>query len=722
MSKPKNILNKYYRVISLVVVISVIIYLIIRNFEAFSNVLLVLLGFGAVIIVHEFGHFVVAKAGGIKVEAFSLFMPPILLGVQKTDKGIRIRLLPEIFPKERNEERQEETDPSDEGALTFTINCKVNPGETEYRIGLIPFGGFVKMLGQEDTGPARSNNDPRSYANKPVSTRAAVLAAGVTFNVISAILIFMIVFLVGIQLPPAVVGGVMPDSPAARAGLKAGDEILAIGGDTKDLDFSNIALAAALSGKDEKVPMTVRHEDGTLEEMALIAEQLPGETMRGFGVEAAQTLTVARLSKSDAARLLDETGLKPGDRIEAVEGKSVTSYWGMMRLIEESLKPQAILSVERPDSKGKVEQIQLQFPLNLGPSNSSDVESEAELAHICSMVPRLRISVVAPRLNSKGDETKESLEVGDIILAIDNVQNPTYKEMRDITTEFEGKELSIEVLGTEGEGSGQVRTVTVVPERQSGEDRVVIGIGVALDAEHPIVAKTLPIGSQGALEIPRGAAITAVDGVSVSSFYDVIRELKQYAGERITIDWRLDERIAGNVAVDLSKGGPAINVESELAGVFKVTPFERLQKTYKAGGPVDAITMGYRKTVMFIAQTYVTLRRLLGGLVSPKNLTGPVGIIRLSYEIVAKQPLIYYVYFLGLINAVIAVFNFLPLPPLDGGLVVLLLVEKVKGAALSERVQAVVAYTGWTLIGTLILYVTYNDIASIVRSFLERGV
>jgi len=117
---------------------------------------------------------------------------------------------------------------------------------------------------------------------------------------------------------------------------------------------------------------------------------------------------------------------------------------------------------------------------------------------------------------------------------------------------------------------------------------------------------------------------------------------------------------------------------------------------------------------MFVAQTYVTLRRLVGGLVSPKNLMGPLGIISMSYKIVDRQPLIYYVYFLGLINAVIAVFNFLPLPPLDGGLVVLLGVEKIRGAAFSERVQGIIAYTGWILILTLFLYVTFNDI---VRTF-----
>ena len=141
-----------------------------------------------------------------------------------------------------------------------------------------------------------------------------------------------------------------------------------------------------------------------------------------------------------------------------------------------------------------------------------------------------------------------------------------------------------------------------------------------------------------------------------------------------------------------------------------------MEKIYKANGPANAVVMGYDKTVMFIAQTYVTLRRLAGGLVSPKDLMGPVGIITLSYRIVADRPFVYYVYFLGLISAAIAVFNFLPLPPLDGGLVVLLLIEKIKGSALSLRVQTIIAYAGWTLIGTLILYVTFNDI---VRNFFS---
>lgn len=700
MSKLKALLDKHFRLIVFVAICATVVYLIVQHIGTFGNVLLVMLGFGAVVLFHEFGHFIVAKLTNIKVEAFSIFMPPILLGVQRTKDGFRFRILPEIFTKEG--------DQSGEGALSFTIGSKGKASETEYRIGLIPFGGFVKMLGQEDTGPVKASDDPRSFANKPIGTRIGVITAGVVFNVISAVIIFMIVFLIGINLPPAVVGGVMADSPAARAGLKAGDEIIEIAGKNDNLDFSNIGLAAALSGRDEKVSMKVRHADGSEEDIFLVAEEMPGEPLRAFGILAPESLTVAKLSKDDANDLHSRTGLLPGDRITSVNGIDVHSSWEMWEVVQKALVPEVTLSAERIRDDGKVKLFKLKMPLNLRHANSYVMESESELSHIYSMVPRLQITDVSDVQYSAVSDTEPSLRRGDIILAIGDIDNPTYAQMRNVTIENEDKELSIKVLRTEGNGAGQIHTVTVIPKRSDDKNRVMIGIGVALDSEHPIVAKTI-VAEAGPvkLDIPSGASITAVDGEPVSNFFEIIREIKRYAGERITIDWRLDEQTAGSVALDVGTGEESITVKSIFV---EYIPFERLERPYKASGPVDAVVMGYKKTVMFVAQAYVTLKRMVSGLISPKNLMGPVGIITFSYRIVSEQPLVYYVYFLGLISAVIAVFNFLPLPPLDGGLVVLLLVEKIKGSALSERVQAIIAYTGWTLIGSLILYVTFYDI------------
>ena len=729
MSKSSSSQRLSFRGLFWLVIFAVVLYLIVRHINTFGNVLVVLVGFGAVVLVHEFGHFIVAKLSDINVEAFSIFMPPIFLGVRRTEEGLRFRLLPKLVNKENGQE--------DESLLSFTIGRRGKPGETEYRIGLIPFGGFVKLLGQEDTGPTKSTDDPRSFANKPVRTRVLVIAAGVLFNVLSAIVFFMIVFLVGIKLPPAVVGNVMPNSPAARAGLKPGDEIIEIAGKSKDLDFSNVMLAAALSGPDEKVPLTVRHEDGSEETFRLVAERVQGEPMKEFGIVPPMSLTVAEVT--DVNVLQEETGLLPGDRIKAVNGKTVQTYWELVRAIENTIAPQAMLEVQRAD---KSVQTQVDLILPHTPTIFDEVQSEADLNHICSMVPRLRITAVADgespsvqesdsplhkvknrfaswfRKEAKKEDTNQNeleLKTGDIILEVGNRTYPAYKELRDITTDYENKKLPMRVLRTEQHGGEKIENVSVVPRRSPGGDRVVIGIYVALDAQHPVVAKTIEAKDGPAkLDIPRGAVIVAVNDQEVASFYDIIEQIHQAADERIKIDYRLDEQTTGSVVAHTTGNKDLISVKPTLA---EFIPFKRLEKLYRAEGPIETITMGYRRTVTFVAQAYVTLKRVVGGVVSPKHLMGPVGIMAFSYRIVAEKPLVDYVYLLGLISAVIAVFNLLPLPPLDGGLIVLMLVEKVKGSAISERVQGVIVYAGWILIGTLLLYVTFNDI---VRNFLGQ--
>ena len=107
MSESNGFFDKYFRVVLLILFGIPAVLLAVMNLGVVANILMVLLGFGMVILVHEFGHFVVAKASGIKVEAFSLFMPPILFGVQRTAEGIRFRILPEIVTKNKKEKKKE---------------------------------------------------------------------------------------------------------------------------------------------------------------------------------------------------------------------------------------------------------------------------------------------------------------------------------------------------------------------------------------------------------------------------------------------------------------------------------------------------------------------------------------------------------------------------------------------------------------------------------------
>ncbi|MDJ0783917.1 MAG: RIP metalloprotease RseP [Desulfosarcinaceae bacterium] len=140
---------------------------------------------GVLIFFHELGHFLVARFFGVGVEKFSLGFGPRLIG--------------------------------------RTI------GRTDYRISAIPLGGFVKMVGEEPNAELPPEDIPCSFTHKHVFKRICIVAAGPTFNLLLALLIFWGLFWVsGTYILQATVGEVRPDSPAGRAGLATGDRILAI--------------------------------------------------------------------------------------------------------------------------------------------------------------------------------------------------------------------------------------------------------------------------------------------------------------------------------------------------------------------------------------------------------------------------------------------------------------------------------------------------------------
>src|SRR5213592_391280 len=143
-------------------------------------------GFAALIILHEAGHFTAAKAVGMRVERFFLFFPPAI--------------------------------------------AKFRRGETEYGIGAIPLGGFVKITGMNPDEKLPPEVARRAYYNMPVWKRIVVIAAGPAMNlVIAFVLLFALAF--GARQFNDSVGDIVPGSPAA-AHLQTGDRILAVDGRT----------------------------------------------------------------------------------------------------------------------------------------------------------------------------------------------------------------------------------------------------------------------------------------------------------------------------------------------------------------------------------------------------------------------------------------------------------------------------------------------------------
>lgn len=675
------------------------------------NIFIAALGFGLVVYIHEFGHFIFAKMTKMKVEAFSFGFPPTFIGLLRTENGWRIRILPSLIRKGKVQNTVDEDSDEQEpdGRLTFNIGRPQKPGETEYRVGLIPFGGYVKIFGQEDIGKVKSSDDSRSYANRPVWMRMAVIAAGVFFNALLSIALFIIVFHIGIKRVPPLVGGVRPGSPAQMAGLRAGDEIVEIKGNSYNLELADIQMVAALSGRNEKIAVKVRHEDGSVEEFEMVAreEEMAMGKLKLFGIKEPQTLIINRALTGDSAKIFyKETGLMPGDRIIAVDGIEVKSHWEFEEIINNTFEPAVTLTVERvltqTDAGGDIkERVEL-------------IETEVAIYVTSPFVPRLVAEKIIRDLND--DEKQNWLQEGDIILAVADVENPTFKQLREVTEKYKNKVLDIKVLRADSKGAERVVSLKVKPELEAQSGNIVIGFSCGYDFEHSVVAEKAEYEElkDSIGKIPQGATIVTVNGEPVSNYYDIARQVSENTAESVKIGWELDGENRGEVVVESRLLDKAGSVRPTLAGYIVFEPLERL---YKATGPVGPIVMGYNRTLRYIKQAYLTIKRLIQGQVSAENLMGPVGIAAFSYEIVRSRPLIDYVFFIGLISAFIGFLNFLPLLPLDGGHIIFLVIEKIKGSPVSERIQLSFAAAGWLFFIGLALYVTFNDLQRIIKLF-----
>ncbi|MCF7954581.1 MAG: site-2 protease family protein, partial [Phycisphaerae bacterium] len=441
------------------------------------------------------------------------------------------------------------------------------------------------------------------------------------------------------------------------------------------------------------------------------------------------TLNIAGIGLDEDCKPVD-VGFIAGDKIVAINGTPVENSRQMQELVSKSSKPAATLKYERTDPvTGEKTTGENDIPLFLKPDNLN-FETGHDAAHIYSMVPRLKINYVNDNTKPAGWKGKLQLwwrrninkqiieppllKKDDIIVKIGETDYPTYTELRAVTAEHKDKEMKMLVLRKDESGKEHQEEVVVTPRQQytrNGDGPVTVGIYPVLDASVPIVAKTIAAKGPTQLEIPSGALITAVDGEKVANFFDVMRIIRKNQGKRISIDYRVSDEVAGNALLNIPTGHD--NYITAKADFEDAIPFAGLRETFKATGPIDAIGMGIRKTSQFITQTLMTLKRLFSGAVSPTTLSGPLGIVTMSYTIVSGS-IVFYIYFLGLISSCIAVMNLLPLPVVDGGVIVLLIIEKIKGSPLSQKVQGIISYAGVVFILALFGWLLFNDALNII--------
>jgi len=256
---------------------------------------------GFMILIHEFGHYAVAKWLGVRVEQFAIGFGKRVVGFRR--------------------------------------------GDTDYRINAIPLGGYVKMSGENPMD--QRTDDPREFMNHSRWHRFLIAIAGPTMNILLAIVLLTTVYMAHYEYPAVyddapVIGWVIKDTAAAKAGFEVGDRITRVE-DIEKPSWEQIELKEALSPGQ---PLSVQIERNGKTIDKTVVPEAAGIDQIGFAgwTPKEQTVTITDLVEGMPA---DKAGLKEGDKILAMDGKPVPALAAMIETLKVTKDKPIVLTVLR---------------------------------------------------------------------------------------------------------------------------------------------------------------------------------------------------------------------------------------------------------------------------------------------------------------------------------------------------------------------------------------
>ncbi len=292
------------------------------------NVILAILVLSIIIIIHEFGHFIVAKANGITVVEFSLGFGPKLIHFKKGETEYSLKLLPfggacimlgeDFLEADDDEDEQEETSEGDNNFGNNTGNASM------YSSDNTSAGSYMSEKKKQEALEAGYDMS-KSFANKSVWARIAVIAAGPIFNFILAF-VCSVVIIGSIGYDPCMVDVVYDNSPAVSAGLQEGDKIVKVN-NQKITFYRDYSFYRAYHADNT---MNITYErDGQKYTTTLTPEYVKQQKYQ-MGVTLEQNGTIAGVSDGTPAQ---KAGIKKGDIITAVNGVAVDGSTKIIELV-----------------------------------------------------------------------------------------------------------------------------------------------------------------------------------------------------------------------------------------------------------------------------------------------------------------------------------------------------------------------------------------------------
>jgi regulator of sigma E protease len=638
------------------------------------NVLKVAVGLGFVIFLHELGHFLLAKWNGVKVEKFSIGFGPTLFGFRR--------------------------------------------GETEYVLAAIPLGGFVKMLGEGPEDEANKSSDPRAYPNKSVGARMAIISAGVLMNLLLGLVCFVYAYGQGMDEIPAKIGAVVAGSPAYAAGIRTGDEIVAIDG-RDEISYADVTRRVRLSGAGQVVHLLLKRP-GRRNLIPLEIEPRRDRTadMPGIGILPSSSLITANPPYRAPAGLAEPpqdplAGFRPGDQVVAIgpvgaSPEPVATIDDLHRLLARFRDQPVEEVVARGDAHP--ERVSRTLPSN----------------RFVDFGFRLTIEPIS---GIQGGSPAEAagFQKGDRIVKVDGRDDFDPMRLPSLCQDRAGHTMTFEVERVRPGQPPQTVTLTVTPDATPpwteyflpNEPLEVAGLGlcypvrtriVAVAPDSPAARAGLKVGDViSSMTIPPPAEKPkdksepfdfAEDGTGWPSAFAWLQLLPR-RDVMLTVN-NADRPVAITPE-------PVSDWFHPLRGVQLRPLIRRLPPQ----SPAAALWRGLDDTVDNVLSIYAMFRSLAQRRVSPKLLGGPILIAQAAYDR-ADSGLTDFIHFLGFLSINLAVLNFLPIPPLDGGQMAFLIAEKVRGRPLPDSALIAGTYLGLVLVLCLMAFAMFQDVYRLV--------
>lgn len=261
-----------------------------------------LVAIAVLVAVHEWGHFAMARVCGVKVLGFSIGFGPRLVGWTSPRSG------------------------------------------TEYRVGLLPLGGYVKMLDERE-GPVAEQDLVRAFNRKPLSSRALIVAAGPLANLLLAVILYSGVNWVGVQEPQARIARPADGTYAQQAGLRGGEWVLAVGGEDAEpqpvQSFDDLRwLVGQAAMHSQRLVLRYRASESGPEQQTLLnftdldMRQMDAAALAKLGLDAPYSPPLIGEIQAGGAALA--AGLQPGDQVRWVDDIAITDAPQLRAVIRRS--------------------------------------------------------------------------------------------------------------------------------------------------------------------------------------------------------------------------------------------------------------------------------------------------------------------------------------------------------------------------------------------------